>query len=310
VAEGVLGAAQELLVDHGPGTVCWIESSSPSRRALRLTRIDVADALRDAAWSDESLTVVCCSATLDPGTAGRLGLDARYLAVPSPFDFAEQAVLYVPKLVPPRDPRWVEQVAAELVHLIDRLDGRTLALFTSTRMLRETVERCRAALPGHELLAQGEAPNAELQRRFLAEEHTCLFATASFWTGMSSPGSTCSAVVIDKLPFPVPTDPIVEARSELVGEGRAFAEVSLPAAGLQLAQGVGRLVRTSTDRGVVAVCDPRLAESGYRERLLAMLPPMRRMRNRAAVDRFIDRLALDRRTGTRPPGASGSAAGT
>lgn len=310
VAEGVLGDAQALLGELGPGSVCWVESTGAARRAVRLTRIDVADTLRSAAWEDDDLVVACCSATLDRGTASRLGLDATYLAVPSPFDFAEQAVLYVPKVAQPSSELWPEQVAEVVAHLIEQLDGRTLALFTSTRMLRETVERCRAALPTHELLAQGEAPNPVLQQRFLAEEHSSLFATASFWTGMSSPGPTCSAVVIDKLPFPVPTDPIVEARSELVGGQRAFMEVSVPAAGLQLAQGVGRLIRTASDRGVVAVCDPRLAEKRYRAELLALLPPMRRMRNADAVDRFIETLGLSKRTGSRPLGDDGSDAGS
>jgi ATP-dependent DNA helicase DinG len=143
------------------------------------------------------------------------------------------------------------------------------------------------------ILSQGDAPNPVLQAQFLADEHSCLFATASFWTGMSSPGTTCSAVVVDKIPFPVPSDPVVEARCELVGDQRAFAEVSVPAAGMQLAQGVGRLIRTATDRGVVAVCDPRLAEARYRTQMLDLLPPMRRERNAAAVDRFIASLELD-----------------
>jgi ATP-dependent DNA helicase DinG len=294
VAEGVLGDAQSLLGSQGPGTVCWIESTRSGRHALRLTRIDIAATLRARAWEDSGLTVVCCSATLDRGTARRLGLDAEYLAVDSPFDFAEQAVLYVPKLVRPNHPDWPEQVAACITHLIERLDGRTLALFTSNRMLRETVERCREALPDRVILAQGDAPNPVLQRQFLAEEHTCLFATASFWTGISSPGTTCSAVVLDKIPFPVPSDPIVEARSELVGDQRAFMEVSVPAAGMQLAQGVGRLIRTASDRGVVTVCDPRLAEARYREQILGLLPPMRRVRNADFVDRFIDSLELPR----------------
>jgi ATP-dependent DNA helicase DinG len=99
-------------------------------------------------------------------------------------------------------------------------------------------------------------------------------------------------VVLDKIPFPVPSDPIVEARSELVGDQRAFMEVSVPAAGMQLAQGVGRLIRTATDRGVVAVCDPRLAEARYRDQILELLPPMRRVRNADFVDRFISSLEL------------------
>lgn len=295
VAEGVLGDAQLLLGEQGAGMVCWIETTRGGRHTLRLTRIDIAATLRARAWEDADLTVVCCSATLDRGTAGRLGLDAEYLAVASPFDFREQAVLYVPKLVRPNHPDWPEQVAQVIVHLIERLDGRTLALFTSNRMLHATSERCRELLPDMTILTQGDAPNPVLQARFLADEHSCLFATASFWTGMSSPGTTCSAVVLDKIPFPVPSDPIVEARSELVGDQRAFMEVSVPAAGMQLAQGVGRLIRTATDRGVVAVCDPRLAEARYREQILELLPPMRRVRNADFVDRFIASLELPAR---------------
>ena len=147
VAEGVLADAQSLLGALEPGSVCWIESTRGGRHALRLTRIDVAATLAVRAWEDSGLTVVCCSATLDRGTAQRLGLDAEYLAVDSPFDFREQAVLYVPKLSRPNHPDWPEQVAAVVAHLIERLDGRTLALFTSNRMLHATVERCRAALP-------------------------------------------------------------------------------------------------------------------------------------------------------------------
>lgn len=293
VAEGVLGDAQTLLGTQGPGTVCWVETGRSGRHGLRLTRIDVAATLRARAWEDSEITVVCCSATLERGTARRLGLDAEYLAVDSPFDFAQQAVLYVPKLAKPNRPEWPDQVAEVIIHLIEQLDGRTLALFTSNRMLNATVEACREALPERVILCQGDAPNPVLQRRFLAEEHTSLFATASFWTGISSPGTTCSAVVLDKIPFPVPSDPIIEARSELVGDDRAFMEVSVPAAAMQLAQGVGRLIRTRTDRGVVVVCDPRLAEARYRERILELLPPMRRARNRDFVDRFISSLELE-----------------
>ena len=123
VAEGVLGDAQSLLGALEPGSVCWIETARSGRHALRLTRIDVAATLAVRAWEDSGLTVVCCSATLDRGTAERLGLDAEYLAVDSPFDFREQAVLYVPKLARPNHPDWPEQVAAVVAHLIERLDG-------------------------------------------------------------------------------------------------------------------------------------------------------------------------------------------
>src|SRR5690606_32036495 len=170
------------------GTVCWVETTRSDRHAIRLTRIDVAATLRKRAWEDEELTVVCCSATLDPGTARRLGLDARFVSIDSPFNFKDHALLYVPKIVRPNHPSWPEQVAAEIEHLIRACNGRTLALFTSNAMLRSTVQRCRDAL-GDEfvLLCQGDAPNPVLQERFIADEHACLFATASFWTGMSSP---------------------------------------------------------------------------------------------------------------------------
>lgn len=277
----------------GAGSVMWVEEDRNERRSLRLTRIDIGDTLRRLAWQEnEELTVVCCSATLDVGTGARLGLRAEFRSVPSPFDFASNSVLYVPKIRRPNDPRWPDDVADEIEHLIRAANGRTLALFTSNRMLRRTVDECRERLPEFTILAQGDAPNPVLHQRFLDEEHTCLFATASFWTGMSNPGTTCSVVVVDKIPFPVPSDPVVEARNELVGDA-AFMEVSVPAAGMQLAQGVGRLIRTSTDRGVVAVCDTRLAEARYRNRILDLLPPMRRARNRDFVDHFIAGLELD-----------------
>lgn len=293
VAEAVLDDAQSLLGELDPGSVCWIETGVGDRHAVRLTRIDVGATLAMRAWSgEEPLTVICCSATLDKGTPGRLGLRSDFLAVDSPFDFSKQAVLYVPKVRSPKHPEWPTDVADVIEFLIEALDGRTLALFTSHRMLRATVDECRERMPKRRLLAQGDAPNPVLLQQFLDEEHTCLFATASFWTGVSSPGTTCSAVVVDKIPFPVPTDPIVEARCEVVGDRYAFSQVSLPAAGMQLAQGVGRLIRTSQDRGVVAVCDPRLAEAGYRTQLLDLLPPMRRARNKEWVASFIEELDL------------------
>lgn len=315
--EGVADAVDVLLGDLQPGQVRWIAEGRSGRHTLQLTRIDIGATLRARAWErgdaghagdddpdegghgadggatgGERLTVVMCSATLDPGTARRLGLDARFVAVDSPFDFRTNGLLYVPRLPRPNADAWPDAVAEEVSHILTACGGRTLALFTSHRMLRRTVEAVRDRLPDMTILAQGDAPNPVLQRRFLDEEHTSLFATASFWTGISSPGTTCSAVVVDKIPFPVPTDPIVEARCDAVGDERAFAEVSVPAAGMQLAQGVGRLIRTTTDRGVVAVLDPRLAEARYRRRILDLLPRMKRTRDRADLDAFVAGLDL------------------
>lgn len=330
--ESVSDALHLLVGALQPGQVRWISESRTGRHTLQLTRIDVGPTLKALAWEGRNAgddqgtihgedrrvgadapsdppTVVLCSATLDPGTAGRLGLDARYLAVDSPFDFRRCGLLYVPRLPRPTAADWPDAVADEVAHIVERCGGRTLALFTSHRMLRRTVATVREQLPDRVLLAQGDAPNATLQRRFLDEEHASLFATASFWTGISSPGSTCSAVVVDRIPFPVPTDPIVEARCDAVGADRAFMEVSVPAAAMQLAQGVGRLIRTSTDRGVVAVLDPRLAEARYRARILDRLPRMKRSRDRLELDAFIDELDLDAGVGRRPrPAPIGSPA--
>ena len=254
--EGVADAVDALLEELQPGQVRWISEGRTGRHTLQLTRIDIGATLRARAWEPgrgdpdggdgpadgddpqgddhdggaeggTRLTVVMCSATLDPGTAGRLGLRARFVAVDSPFDFRRNALLYVPRLPRPNAESWPDAVADEVTHVLQRCGGRTLALFTSHRMLRRTVDAVREHLAELErddlvVLAQGDAPNPVLQRRFLEQEHTSLFATASFWTGISSPGTTCSAVIVDKIPFPVPTDPIVEARCDLVGDDRAL----------------------------------------------------------------------------------------
>lgn len=299
--ESVADAVDALLGELQPGQVRWISEARTGRHTLQLTRIDIGATLRTRAWGgdragdraeQDRLTVVLCSATLDRGTAERLGLEARFVAVDSPFDFRRNALLYVPRMPRPHTDAWPDAVVDEVTHVLERCGGRTLALFTSHRMLARTVREVRGRLPQLAILAQGDAPNPVLQQRFLDDEHASLFATASFWTGISSPGATCSAVVVDKIPFPVPTDPIVEARCDLVGDDRAFAEVSVPAAGMQLAQGVGRLIRTTSDRGVVAVLDPRLAEARYRTHILELLPRMRRTRRRSDLDAFIDTLDL------------------
>jgi len=310
-ARAVDGLADDLDAISGDlqgGQVRWISEGGSGRLALELTRIDIAETLQQIAWHEPADSdpdddghhdrdherggpvVVMCSATLDPSTAERLGLSARYLAVDSPFDVRSNGLLYVPRIVRPNDAAWPEAVADELCSMIELLDGRTLGLFTSRRMLARTAEAVRSRLPGHRVLVQGDAPNPVLQREFIDDEHASLLATASFWTGISAPGPTCSAVVIDKLPFPVPSDPIVQARSERVGADAAFGEVSIPAAAIGLAQGAGRLLRTTTDRGVVVVLDSRLAEARYRRRILDRLPPFRRTREPDDVVDFVSAL--------------------
>ena len=204
--------------------------------------------------------------------------DAPALVLGSPFDFAKQAALYVPSdAARPDDPQAIESLAAHGARLIELVGGGAFFLFTSYRVMHAVHEQLHAKLE-HRVLLQGDAPKRELIARFIEEAPAVLFATASFWEGVDVPGDPLRLVLIDKLPFDAPSDPIVAARSELLkAEGRsAFAHYQLPRAILRLKQGFGRLVRTSTDRGIVAVLDRRVQTRSYGPRFVASLPPARR----------------------------------
>jgi len=189
----------------------------------------------------------------------------------------------------PRSDEFEEASQAEIERLIVAAGGRTLALFTSWRAMESAVEALRPRLPW-EILAQGELPKPALLEAFRGDAEACLFATMSFWQGVDIQGEALSLVVIDKLPFPRPDDPLLEARRERAGRG-AFRKVDLPRAAMMLAQGTGRLIRSESDRGVVAVLDRRLATSkSYRWELLNALPPYKRTRNRDEVEAFLRRL--------------------
>ncbi len=272
------------------GEVVYLEGSDRFA-AVKATSITVGARLRTIVW-DEGVVPILTSATLPPSIPAGLGLpDAEWVDVGTPFPFREHALLYVPKHFPePRGAtmdRWRALATAELLDIIEAAGGRTLALFTTSRAVGDAAAAARARFPDLRILAQGELPKAELTERFIADETSCLFATASFWTGIDAQGATLRAVVIDKLPFPVPSDPIIQAKEELVGADDAFGLVSVPAAAVQLAQGAGRLIRTATDQGVVAVLDPRLATKAYRTQILACLPPMKRTIDRDEVLSFL-----------------------
>ena len=301
-----------LLLDPPPNSVAWIESNK-GRPELHQATVDVGPALASRLYPE--VTVVATSATLATGgrfdqLAGRLGLtlpppvdrdgsaDAnegdpagstgadveptpplhRALTVPSPFDHARQGWLYVAKHLPePNDPRFAEAMADELHALITAAGGRTLALFTSRAAMDRTADTL-AARGGYEVLVQDRLPRPELLARFRAGPGSAVFATQGFWQGVDLPGHLCRLVAIDRIPFPRPTDPLVAARRAAATARREndFAAVDLPAAATLLAQGAGRLIRTTTDSGVVAVFDRRLATKSYRQTLLATLPPLRR----------------------------------
>ncbi|CAN5554154.1 ATP-dependent DNA helicase [soil metagenome] len=267
------------------GDVAWVEGPEGSP-TLKVAPVDVADALAGL-WS--STTAVLTSATVPVGLARRLGLPAGEhdaIDVGSPFDFQADTLLYCAAHLPdPRSATFDEAMAAELERLIIAAEGRTLALFTSWRALTATVERLRSRLPWP-VLAQDDLPKPALVAAFAADEHASLFATMGFWQGIDVPGPSLSLVTIDRLPFPRPDEPLLQARRERA-RADAFAVVDLPRAATLLAQGAGRLVRTATDRGVVAVLDPRLATARYRWDVINALPPMRRTKDRSEAEAFL-----------------------
>jgi len=290
LAAGHLAADLARLALLGADEVAWVEDSSRAP-ALRVSPIDVGPILAEQLWG--SVTGILTSATVPIKLAERLGmpLDATdILDVGSPFDYRSNSLLYVASSLPDRRrPEAEPALHDELEVLIRAAGGRTLALFTSWRAMRAAVEVLADRLP-YPILSQSDLPKPALVEAFRADESACLFATLGFWQGVDVPGQTLSLVTIDRIPFPRPDDPVLEARRELAGSG-AFGSVDLPRAGTLLAQGAGRLIRSSADRGVVAVLDSRLATARYRVALLERVPPMKRTLDRDEVVSFLEGIA-------------------
>ena len=263
-----------------PDLVVWSEPG-----LLACAPADVSERLRDSLWS-EGPTAILVSATLQFGfVERRLGLDhADRFDAGSPFDFRSQALLYVPRSV--AEPR-AASVAEEVDELCRHSRGRALVLTTSYRMLDELAARLRGGLP-YTVLVQGDAPRERLLERFRAETDSVLIATSTFWQGIDVAGESLSLLVMDKLPFASPGDPLTEARCELIVQrgGDWFRDYALPVATLQLRQGFGRLVRSHADRGVAAILDPRIYTRAYGEQLLEALPSCRLVDDRSEVERF------------------------
>jgi ATP-dependent DNA helicase DinG len=257
----------------------------------------ISDSVNDEApWLDEEIAKprswIFTSATLGDEPTLRwftepCGLEsAQVLRVESPFDYPSQAAMYVPRdIVRPNDPAHSAQVARLASGAVRVLGGKTLVLTTTLRALRAIGDAMKQQLEGSgiEVLMQGEWPKRELMSRFqeaTPEQGGCvLVASATFWEGFDVPGDALQLVIIDKLPFPPPNDPIVEARGKrLEAQGRSpFNDFFVPEAVISLKQGAGRLIRRETDRGVLVVCDNRLATTGYGKRLLAAMPNMRQL---------------------------------
>ncbi len=265
--------------------VSWAEQG-----ALAWAPVDVSDTLREILWEREVVSVLV-SATLEARfLRRRLGLDeAREVSLPSPYEYRDQALLYVPRSFPePRSPGYDARLAEEVLALCRLSEGRALVLTTSYRALDGLAERLEARIP-FPLLVQGEAPRERLLERFREDVDSVLLATQTFWQGVDVQGESLSLLVIDKLPFAAPNDPLVEARCERIAKagGDWFAEYAVPSAILQLRQGFGRLIRGHGDQGVVAILDPRLRTRRYGQRFLEALPPAPLVGDLGAVAAFL-----------------------
>ena len=263
---------------------------------LRAAPIDVSGIVRELLL-DRMQSTILTSATLTVDASftylrGRLGIaDASELRVASEFDYREQAVLYLPRqMPPPRHPRFAEAVAREVAALLRVTEGRAFVLFTSYANLRDVHARLEPELP-YPVLVQGAAPRTVLLREFRATPHAVLLATSSFWQGVDVAGDALSCVVIDKLPFASPADPLTAARMEQIAEdgGNPFADYQVPLAILTLLQGLGRLLRHRSDRGVLALLDARLRTKGYGQRFVDSLPPAPITHDLGRVQRFFNR---------------------
>ncbi len=254
---------------------------------VEISLVDVGPRLRDDLWGN--VTAVLTSATIPDTLPKNLGLDDCVVDhFESPFDYPNHGLLYVPENFPERNsPEAEAAIIEELVELITAANGRTLALFTNRSVMQRVAEAAGPRLDT-EVLVQGTLSRAKLIDEFRRSDEASLFAVTSFWQGIDVPGHSLSLVTIDRLPFSVPNDPLAEARRER--SDHPFFEVDLPRATMLLAQGVGRLIRTKDDRGVVAVLDTRLATARYRSAMFKKLPPMRRTRDKTQVHEFLKEL--------------------
>src|ERR1700681_2494901 len=310
-----------VMENEDPNTVFWIErrgfrgapgvptrrKSSEERTAggrtnvfLQATPIEVGQILRECLWSKLE-TSVLTSATLAVGGGfdyirGRLGLDhARDLIVPSHFDYESQAILYVPPDLPdPRTPQFASEATGVIRRLLEITRGRAFVLFTSYAQMNEIYDRLLGQLE-FPMLKQGDAPKSALLEEFRLTPHAVLFGTSSFWQGVDVQGEQLSCVIIDRLPFAVPSDPVVAARVRAIdaGGGNAFFEYQVPSAVITLKQGFGRLIRSLHDRGLLVLLDNRILKKQYGRVFIESLPNYSKTTDMRKVEEFFGKISND-----------------
>ncbi len=283
-------------------TVFWLErrggrgQGSAPVTYLQATPIDVSELLGELLFENfPSIVLTSATLTVQGGFAHirkRLGMnDARELVVPSHFRYGEQALLYLPPDMPdPRDANFQEEAAKRIRRMLDITQGRAFCLFTSYQQMHDLYERLLVEV-GYPLLLQGTAPRKALLEEFRETPNAVLFGTSSFWQGVDVQGEALSCVIVDRLPFAVPTDPVVQARMRAIeeGGGNPFFEYQVPSAVITLKQGFGRLIRSLEDRGVLMLLDPRIQRQRYGRVFIESLPPYRVTQDIAAVEAFFER---------------------
>ena len=303
-----------LLESDDPNTVFWIErrvtqgvknaargeANQAFTTHLQATPIDVSNILGETLFTHYP-TVVLTSATLAVADSEgnpsfdhlkkRLGVPfPKELLVPSHFDYAKQALLYLPQsMPPPRDPDFLPQAAEKIRRVLEITRGRAFCLFTSYGQMRELHDRLITQLP-FPLLLHGTAPRHVLLQQFRETPNAVLFGTSSFWQGVDVQGEQLSCVIIDKLPFAVPSDPIMKARTDAItaAGGNAFTDLQIPQAVITLKQGFGRLIRSLSDRGLLVLLDPRVRTARYGKVFLDSLPAYRRTNDITDVEKFFN----------------------